>query len=251
MRLEGKVIIVTGSGRGLGRSYAMALAKEGAKVVVADILGEQVKETANEIQKAGGEALAIKTDVSSEQDVENLAKTTVEKFGKIDVFINNAAMLAPKRKPFHEISVEEWDRLFSVNVRGTWLCTKAVFPYMKEQRAGKIVNVASGTFFAGVPQEAHYVSSKGGVIGFTRATCRELGQYNITINAIAPGLVLTEAVKAGMPENKHEDSTIAARSLKRAETPDDLVGTIIFLSSSDSDFMTGQTILVDGGRAMN
>lgn len=251
MRLKDRVAIVTGSARGLGKVYAKALAKEGAKVVVADILEAQVKDTASEIEKMGGEVLAIKTDVSSERETENMAKSAMNKFGRIDVLINNAAMLAQKRKPFHEITVEEWDEIFSVNVRGTWLCTKAVFQYMKNQMYGKIVNVASGTFFAGIPMEAHYVSSKGGVIGFTRAICRELGKFNITINAIAPGLILTEGVKASTPDSAYESGAINARSLKRSETPNDLVGTIIFLSSSDSDFMTGQTIVVDGGRAMN
>ena len=155
MRLKDRVIIVTGSARGLGKVYAKALAKEGAKVVLADILGDQVKDTASEIEKMGGEVVAIKTDVSSEKDAEYMAKSAVDKFGKIDVLINNAALLVPKRKPFHEITVEEWDEIFTVNVRGTWLCTKAVFQYMKNHMSGKIVNVASGTFFAGVPMEAH------------------------------------------------------------------------------------------------
>ncbi|MGI0092143.1 MAG: SDR family NAD(P)-dependent oxidoreductase, partial [Nitrososphaerales archaeon] len=133
MRLENKVIIVTGSARGLGKAYALALAKEGASVVVADILGDLAEETASEIQRAGGKAIAVLTDISSEKDANNLAEQTAKKFGRIDVLVNNAALLVSKRKPFYEIGVDEWDRLIGVNVRGTWLCTKAVFPYMKGQ----------------------------------------------------------------------------------------------------------------------
>ena len=221
MRLENKVIIITGSARGLGKAYALALAKEGASIVVADILGDKSSQTASEIQSSGGKAIAIRTDISLEKDANSLAEQTMKRFGRIDVLVNNAAMLASRRQPFYEISVDEWDRLIAVNVRGTWLCTKSVFPYMKEQHGGKIVNIASGTFFAGVPFEAHYVASKGAIVGFTRAICRELGQYNITVNALAPGYTETEGVKASGRGEEYASALIKSRSLKRSEVPSD------------------------------
>lgn len=251
MRLENKVIIVTGSARGIGRAYALALAKEGASVVVSDILERESEQTVYAIQSAGGKAISIPCNISSEKETLALAEETANKLGRIDVLINNAAMLVSKRKPFYEIEVDEWDKLMSVNLRGSWLCSKAVFPYMKKQGGGKIVNVASGTFYTGTPNEAHYVASKGGVIGMTRALSRELGQYNITINAISPGFTLTEAARGPNPNLKYEAMIVETRSLKRDEHAEDLVGTMIFLCSKDSDFMTGQSIVVDGGRSLN
>lgn len=251
MHLENRVIIVTGAARGLGKVYALALAKEGAKVIVADILGEQVEQTASEIREAGGISIAVKADVSIEADTISLAEIAKKSFGRIDVLVNNAALLISKRRPFFEVEVEEWDRYMSVNVRGTWLCTKAVFPYMKEQHSGKIVNIASSTFFSGTPAQSQYVTSKGAVIGFTRAICRELGQFNITVNALAPGFTLTEAARSSTEGEKYEALIAQSRALKRNELPEDLAGAMIFLCSSDSDFMTGQTVLVEGGRVLH
>lgn len=250
MRLEGKVIIVTGSARGLGKAYALALAKEGATIVVSDILSEEANQTVDEIRRLGGIGVAVRTDVSLESDTTRLAEETVRNFGRIDCLINNAAIFF-KGRPFFEIDSAEWDKVLAVNLRGPWLCIKAVFPYMKQQLKGKIVNISSGTFFVGVPGQAHYIASKGGIVGLTRALCRELGEYNITINAIAPGYTMTEAAEAMYPDPGHEVAMKQARALKRNQHPDDLVGTVVYLCSGDSDFLTGQTILVDGGRIMH
>ena len=194
MKLQGKVVIVTGGARGLGKAYALGLAKEGARIVAADIVdGTEVVE---EVKKSGGEAIAVLTDVSKEESVEAMARAAVEKFGRIDVLINNAALFtALGKKPFHQISVEEWDRVQAVNVRGTFLCCKAVYPQMKKQGKGKIINISSATFHQGTPYFIHYVTSKGGIVGFTRALARELGDDGISVNAIAPGLTVSESVQ--------------------------------------------------------
>ena len=251
MRLENKVIIITGSARGIGKAYARALANEGASVVISDILEKESEETVSEIQSSGGKAISIPCNVSSEKDTSVLAEETAKRLGRIDVLINNAGILVAEKKPFYEIGVEEWDKLMSVNLRGTWLCTKSVFPYMKKQGRGKIVNIASATFYTGTPNQAHYVTSKGGVIGMTRALSRELGKYNITMNSISPGYTLTEAARGPNPNLKYEAAIVETRSLKRDEQPGDLLGTMLFLCSKDSDFITGQNIVVDGGRALN
>ena len=250
MLLKDKVIIVTGGGSGIGKQYALRVAKEGAKVVIAEIKEEEARKVGQEIEEMGGEALVIKTDVSDEKSTEEMAKKTADRFGRIDVLINNAAIYyGITMRPFDMWTVEEWDRLMAVNVKGCWLCAKAVFPYMKEQGKGKIINISSGTYFIGQPMLLHYVTSKGAVVGFTRALARELGEYNITVNAVAPGFTMTEAslmivdnAPAGMQE-----MVANMQAFKRPQQPEDLPGTIVFLSSDDSDFITGQTICVDGG----
>jgi NAD(P)-dependent dehydrogenase (short-subunit alcohol dehydrogenase family) len=249
MRLKDKVAIVTGSAGGLGKAYSLRFAQEGARVTVCDIL--DCTETAKEIEAVGGQALALKTDVSSEESTLNMAHKTVKRFGRIDILVNNAAVYGSiRRKPFCEVTVDEWDKLMAVNLKGMWLCCKAVFPYMKQQGKGKIINISSSVHFAGVPYFIHYATSKGGVVAFTRALARELGQYNINVNALAPGLTLTEAGRAVNPPERIE-KVVELQSLKRPEQPEDLVGTAVFLASDDSDFITGQTILVDGGGTMH
>ena len=251
MRLKGKVAIVTGGSRGLGRAYSVRLAKEGAKVVVADILDGKV--TVDAIVKKGGEAIYVQTDVTSEKSTQEMARKAVEKFSRIDILINNAAFFATiVKRPFYEIDVEEWDKVMAVNLKGPFLCAKAVFPQMKKQGKGKIINVSSGTFYKGLPNFLHYVVSKGGNVALTRSLAREVGDAGICVNAIAPGFTETEYLKEH-PQDPPEFSKaiIAARCIKRSETPEDLTGTIVFLSSDDSDFITGQTILVDGGSALN
>jgi len=251
MRLKDRVAIVTGSARGLGKAYALRLAKEGAKVVVADILDG--KETVDAITALGGEALHVKTDVTSEESTQQLARTVVERFGRIDILVNNAALFADLvKKPFWEIPASEWDKVMAVNLKGPFLCAKAVYPQMKKQGKGKIINVASGTFYKGLPLFLHYVVSKGGNVAITRSMAREVGDAGINVNCIAPGYTETEVLK----ENPQDPPDVikmasAARCIKRPETPDDLTGTIVFLSSDDSDFITGQTIIVDGGSALN
>jgi len=251
MKLKGKVAIVTGGSRGIGRAYAIRLAKEGAKVVVSDII--EGKETIETIKKDGGEAIYIYTDVTDEESTKEMARKTFEYFGRIDILINNAAFFAQiVKKPFYEISVEEWDKVMAVNLKGPFLCSKAVFPYMKRQGKGKIINVASGAFFKGLPNFLHYVVSKGGNVALTRSLARELGDWGICVNAIAPGYTETEYLKQH-PQDPPEfrKSIIEGRCFKRSEIPEDLTGTIVFLCSEDSDFITGQTIVVDGGSVLN
>ena len=245
MRLKDKVVIVTGGARGLGRAYGLAVAAEGAKVVVADVADG--KPALKEIEGLGAQALVVECDVSSEPDTLRLATETLARFGRIDVLVNNAALYGPlKRRPFMEIPIEEWDRVMAVNLRGLFLCARAVFPAMKAQGKGKIINIASGTFFKGVPHYIHYTTSKGGVVGFTRSLARELGDFGIRVNAIAPGFTLSGENEKNMPEAGRE-ANVRSRMLKRAEVPGDVVGTLVFLASDDSDFITGQTIVVDGG----
>ena len=243
MRLEGKVAIVTGGARNIGAVYCRRLAAEGAAVVVADILDGNA--VVREIQEANGQALALKVDVSEEGDTVTMAEEAVKRFGRIDILVNNAAIfLSIKRKPFYELSGEEWDQVSSVNIKGPFLCAKAVFPQMKEQKSGKIVNISSTTALQGTPLFLHYVASKAALIGMTRSMARELGSFGICVNVIAPGLV--EHGGQTVPK-EFTEFQLKARSLKRLETPEDLAGTLIYLSSSDSDFITGQTVVVDGG----
>ncbi len=245
MRLNGKVIIVTGGGLGIGRAYSLGLAAEGGRVVVADVADP--KPTVQEIEARGGQALGVSCDVSREEDTLRLATETLSRFGRIDVLVNNAAVYGVlPRRPFTEIPLEEWDRVMAVNLRGLFLCARAVFPAMKAQGKGKIINIASSTFFKGTPHYIHYTTSKGGVVGFTRSLGRELGEFGIRVNAIAPGYTLSGQNEKTTPEERKQDN-IRARMLKRAQVPEDIVGTMVFLCSDDSDFITGQTIAVDGG----
>ena len=248
MRLKDRVAIVTGAAQGIGAAYARGLAKEGAAVAVVDIL--DTKPVAKEIVGNDGKALPLVVDVSDEKQTREMAKKVADTFGHIDILVNNAAIYGTiVRKPFEEITVEEWDNLYAVNVRGTFLCAKAVAPYMKAQKSGKIINISSSTFFKGNADFLHYVSSKGAVVAMTRSLARELGDHNINVNAIAPGQTMSEAnLKRGEETDAH---SLRLRLLKRRLFPEDLVGTVIYLSSSDSDMMTGQILLVDGGTAFH
>lgn len=247
MRLKDKVAIVTGGANGLGRAFSLKLAEEGAKVMVVDII--DVDETSKMILDSDGEAAAFKADVTNESDMTAMAKFTADKFGRIDILINNAAIYAGiKRKPFYEIDLNEWDQVMAVNIKGAFIATRAVFPYMSNQGYGKIVNLSSESFFTGSTGFVHYVASKGGIIGATRALAIELGPYNIFINCVAPGFTDTEASRGLADVTKYDTSKTP---LQRLEKPEDLTGPVLFLASPDSDFITGQTLLVDGGRAMH
>ena len=252
-RLNDRVIIVTGGAHGIGRAYCNGLAAEGAKVVVADLDGPGAQAVARSLGESGRDALGVTVDVSQQDDVESMVGEALERFGRIDGLINNAAMFqlpAMSRVPLEELPIAEWDQLMAVNLRGVFLGCRAVVPHMKTQGSGKIVNISSGTVYQGTPFIAHYVTSKAGVIGFTRSLARELGDHNINVNAIAPGLTLS---LDEIPEDRLEASRqrMQARSIKRAQVPQDLVGTAVFLCSPDSDFMTGQTLVVDGGAQMH
>ena len=192
-------------------------------------------------------SIAVKVDVTSDASVKAMAEKVVEHFGRIDVLVNNAAIYAGiRRKPFYELSEKEWDLVMNVNLKGTWMASKAVFPFMKSQGGGKIINISSATVMSGSPQWSHYVASKGGVIGLTRSMAREIGDYNINVNNIAPGFTLTEASLSLMDNAK--EYGVQRGAIKRGSNADDIVGTALYLASKASDFVTGQTIVVDGGK---
>jgi NAD(P)-dependent dehydrogenase (short-subunit alcohol dehydrogenase family) len=242
--LDGRVSIVTGGARGIGRAYCLGLADQGSAVVVADMVDGQP--VVDEVESQGGKALALHVDVSDEESTKAMARSAVERFGRIDVLVNNAAYFKQvKRGPFHELDVEEWDRAFHVNVRGAWLCCRAVHPYMKEQRYGKIINISSNTAWKGVPGFLHYVTSKSALTGLTRSLARELGDDNIAVNTVAPDFIPDENMLKA--RGSHSDEVIAQRAFKRMQVPEDMVGTIVFLAGPGSDFVTGQSLLVNGG----
>ena len=249
-RLDGRVAIVTGAGRGIGVHYAKALAEEGARVCCSDIL--DTENTVNIIRQAGGEAIGNRCDVTDPEQVRAMVAETVEAFGKVDIMVTNAAIFADlQQRSFLEIPEEEWDRVMAVNTRGVFSCVKAVVPEMQKNGYGKIINIASGTVFKGTPMMLHYVSSKGAMVAFTRSLSRELGEHNISVNAIAPGLTMSEKLVNDRQWTDIKDANAQTRAIKRDEVPEDLLGTLVYLSSSDSDFVTGQTIVVDGGSAMH
>ncbi len=244
LNLKDKVVIITGAAGGLGKAFALAFANEGAKVAVCDKNIKGATETAQEI---GNDAIAIEVDVANEVSTQAMAQVMADKFGKIDVLVNNAAIYATiQRKPFYEISEAEWDLVMNVNLKGVWMVSKAVFPFMKAANAGKIINISSATVMSGSPQWSHYVASKGGVIGFTRSMAKEVGDFNINVNAIAPGFTLTDA-SLSLIENAQKYG-VDRGAIKRPSSAEDIVGTALYLASSASDFVTGQTIVVDGGK---
>jgi NAD(P)-dependent dehydrogenase (short-subunit alcohol dehydrogenase family) len=250
-RLQGKVAIITGAAQGIGAEYARALATEGAAVIVADVL--DAAPVAQEITGKGGQALALRCDVTDPASVQAMVAATLERFGKLDILVNNAALFGNvKRKPFEEIESAEWDRMMAVNVRGAFECAKAVAPAMRSQKYGKIVNIASGTVFKGAPMLLHYVTSKGAIVAMSRSLARELGGDGIRVNTLAPGLVMSESVM-GNPDwaGAAAQNTVNTRAIKRESTPEDMCGTLIYLCSPDSDFVTGQVLVVDGGAVMH
>jgi NAD(P)-dependent dehydrogenase (short-subunit alcohol dehydrogenase family) len=248
-RLAGRTAIVTGGAVGIGRHYSEALAAEGAEVMVADIV-DGAAVAADIAAKYGRNSTASHIfDVSDEKQVKALVAKTVERFGKIDILINNAALYAPlPTLKVQEIDVELWDRVMAINIRGPFLMVKHVAPHMIARKYGKIVNIGSGTVARGIPNFSHYVTSKGAVTTFTRTISRELGEHGICVNTLAPGYTLSET---GLKNTTHVEQSKAAavqrRALKRDEYPEDLIGSLIYLCSGDSDFVTGQVLAVDGG----
>jgi NAD(P)-dependent dehydrogenase (short-subunit alcohol dehydrogenase family) len=233
--LDGKVAIVTGGAQGIGAAIARGLEAEGAAVVVADLNPPD-----------GG----IRADVASEDDVAALVEETLERHGRIDILINNAGLYASlAMRPFTEIPLEEWNRVLEVNVASMFLTCRAVAPVMREQGGGKIVNISSGTPFRGVPFLLHYVTSKGAIVAFTRALAKELGKDGIHVNCVAPGFTMSDGVMA-QPEviEKLRDVSVAARTIQRDQVPEDVVGAVVFLCTPAADFITGQTMVIDGGQ---
>jgi 3-oxoacyl-[acyl-carrier protein] reductase len=253
MRLMGKTILVTGAAHGIGRAYAEGLGREGASVALLDIDAARNEEVAAGIRSAGGTALAVTTDVREASAWEAAVSTAADAFGRIDGLINNAGMLNAvpiSRVTFEQIPEWEWDEAFRLNTKSAWLGCRAVLPHLRAAGGGSIVNVASGTVFKGAPTRAHYIASKSALIGFSRTLARELGPDWIRVNTICPGSTLSE-------EDPPDDivamrtNVVKTRSLPRLEYPADLVGTVVFLMSDDSAFLTGQAIVVDGGSAFN
>ena len=249
-RLRGKTAIVTGAGSGIGKALATRLAQDGAAIVIADL--QAYDTAAAEIAKsAGAKTLGLKVDVADETSVARMAAETVKAFGRIDILVNNAAIFSTIRlKPFEEIDVAEWRKVMDVNVIGVALCCRACVPHMRKSGSGRIINLASGAPLKGVPHFLHYVSSKGAVIAMTRGLARELGKDRITVNALAPGFTLSENVAKDPAHLKANEANRMARAIPRDELPEDLVGAVSFLASDDAAFITGQTLVVDGGSAM-
>jgi 3-oxoacyl-[acyl-carrier protein] reductase len=253
MRLANKVAIITGAGHGIGKAYARKFAEEGAHVVIADIDATGGEAVAKALIDLNLSAWARQTDVRSFPSVEGLMRETEKKFGRIDVLMNNAAIYVTQKLwkgPIEELALEEWDRVVEVNLKGVFLCCKAAIPVMKQQRSGKIINIASGTFFSGSGNMPHYTTAKGGVVALTRVMARQLGEWNINVNCMTPGSTLSEE-SVSEETLKRREGSVDKRCFKRIETPADIVGTALFLASSDSDFMTGQLLVVEGGGVMH
>ena len=246
-RLAGKTVVITGAGRGIGAVMAKRMAQEGANVVVTDVL--DTKGTVEAITESGGSAIGISVDVTSDDNLAAMVEATEKAFGSLDILVNNASIFAALQpKPFMQIDNNEFDKVMTVNARGIHQATRAVVPAMLRAGGGKIVNIASGTFYYGAPGLSHYTASKGAVIALTRCHGRELGDKNTQVNAIAPGLTESEALQGNTGFDPARAPTVQSRSIKREMLPEDLLGTLMYLITPDSNFVTGQTLNVDGGK---
>jgi NAD(P)-dependent dehydrogenase (short-subunit alcohol dehydrogenase family) len=254
MRLKDKIAIVTGSARGMGRVFARRFAKEGAKLTVCDVL--DCAPVAEEVEALGGEVLALKIDVTSDKDTAEMAQKTAERFGRIDILVNNAAVIGTIEtkdfmKPVEEIISADWDRILAVNIKGVFLSSKAVIPYMKKQGGGKIVNMASTVAFTGLPHFIHYSTSKGGVVTMTRGLAMELGDFNINVNAVAPGLIMTEAMQNAYPPGFYPELVATKQLIHKNIEPEDIANAVLFLASDEADKITGHILTVSAGEYMH
>ena len=252
MRLRSRVAIVTGGSRGIGAGLCEAFGREGAFVVVN--FKDDSKSAhcvVQRIERAGGTAVAVQADVSNSSDVAKLVEAATERFGAVDILVNNAAM-TEVHKPWHSISEGEWDQVLSVNLKSCFLCARAVYPFMRESKCGRIINISSVTYLLGRPNILHYVSSKAGIIGFTRSLAREVGSDGITVNAITPGAIATDAEASTFPDQEQLAAFLFdVQSLRRRGAAEDVAGAAVFLASDEGSFVTGQTVNVDGGWAMH
>jgi len=245
--LDGQVAIVTGGAKGIGKAIADRLAQDGARIVIADLEG------AEDAAKAYDGGVGLTVDVASELDVERMAAEVAERCGRIDVLVNNAGLYASlEMRPFDQIPLAEWRQVMDVNVASMFLTCHEVVPRMRERGGGKIVNISSGTPFRGVPFLLHYVTSKGAIVALTRALAKEVGKDNVLVNCVAPGFTMSEGVRSH-PEvvEKLRDVSVAARTLQRDQVPEDVVGAVVYLAGPGSDFVTGQTIVIDGGQYLH
>ena len=245
MKLKNKIAIVTGSRRGIGKSIALELAKEGAKVVVSDIDLKECQNVCDEIKKIGSDAIAIKCDVSKKSDVDAMIKKTIQKFKRIDILVNNAGVLL--MKPFVQMTERDWDFILDINLKGVFLCTNAVAKQMLKQKSGKIISIASIAGEVGFMNISAYCASKAGIINLTRELAMELSPYNINVNVIAPGVIATKMTEDMLRDEKTKEVLLANTPLGRVGQPEEIGKAVVFLASSDSDFVTGHTLVVDGG----
>ncbi len=246
--LKNRVAIVTGGSQGIGLEYVRGLLAVGAKVVIADVVSPALPPA-----DLNADCAYVETDVSDERAALRMAAFAKDRFGRIDILVNNAGLFSSlSMKPCAEIAMDEWDRVMAVNVRGTFGCVQAVLPHMRSNDYGEIVNIASGTVFKGSPMLLHYVTSKGAIIAMTRSLARELGEFGIRVNTLAPGLIMTENVAANADwSGSIANANIASRAIKREGLVKDIVGSLLYLCSEPSDFVTGQCIVVDGGSVMH
>jgi 3-oxoacyl-[acyl-carrier protein] reductase len=247
--LGGKSIVITGGGTGIGQAYSQAVAEAGANVVIADLDEPAAEKTATEITARGRKAIAVAGDISKPEDVERLARAAEAAFGRVDGLVNNAALMSTlPRRVWHEIPLEEFDRVMRVNLGGPFLVCRALYPLMR-RHGGAIVNISSTRAIEGTPNRLHYTASKAGILGFTKALAREVGGDNIRVNAVAPGVTMSDTQIASS-DPKYLAEIGKGRALARQQTPTDLVGAVLFLLSDASAFITGQTLVVDGGKVM-
>ncbi|MEU4313129.1 glucose 1-dehydrogenase [Nocardia sp. NPDC024068] len=244
---EQRTVIITGAGQGIGRRYALEFAADGDAVVIADLNGEKAAAVQAEVEAAGGTALAVTTDVADKGSVDAMVAAAVAKFGTVDVLINNAAIFSTLvMKPFDEIDIDEWEKVFAVNSRGTFLCVQAVAPYMKAQKSGRIINISSSVVTTGRANYAHYVASKGAVSALSKSLATEMGEYNVTVNVVSPHGIVTEIPRGTITDDQWA-GILAEQAIKRKGSAEDVVGAVKFLASPGAGYITGQTLLVDAG----